>query len=83
MVTKTEVKKFYANQYESEFVPEAVIIVLADLDEDKNGVYSRVNEFFFDSPREYLALSEVVKMVQARVAAQIKDLTKIYNIQAE
>ena len=84
MVTKTEVRNYYADKHDTrdleieyKICPEFVVRKLANMEEDETGLYTLVGELF--GKREYYSLEEVKESINAEIEQYIKDLQKILN----
>lgn len=84
MVTKEEVRNYYADKHdkrdletEDKICPEFVTRCIANMDEDETGIYTLLGELLGE--REYYTLDEVKTHINGEIEAHIKDLVRILN----
>lgn len=84
MVTKEEVRNYYADKHDKRDVepeykvcPSFVIRFLENREEDETGMYTLIGELF--GKREYYTMEEIKQSINREIEQYINDLQKIIN----
>lgn len=79
MVTKIEVRNYYADKHdkrnldvEDKICPEFVVRKLAGMEEDETGIYTLVGELF--GKRDYYTFEEIKEAIRVEIRQYISDL---------
>lgn len=79
MVTKIEVRNYYADKHdkrnldvEDKICPEFVVRKLAGMEEDETGIYTLVGELF--GKRDYYTFEEIKEEIRVEIRQYISDL---------
>lgn len=82
MVTKIEVRNYYADKHdkrnldvEDKICPEFVVRKLAGMEEDETGIYTLVGELF--GKRDYYTFEEIKEEIRVEIRQYISDLESL------